>query len=173
MFDAIWLTFLIRSGAKVCNLFRSHQELSNEYFIFTWKNRLRYRRTRAIKGYITLYYIISCYILLYYFFFQANPQSTHSLGRPTPASAPTLAKVTGRPHHTRTWNTRGDERDLITRTDSRLSHEKKIKLIRSFKEPAPPYHSTRPGPVRTRLRRSAEQAPQSPPIKASQDLGTP
>ena len=85
------------------------------------------------------------------FFSQANPQSTHSLGRPTPASAPTLAKVTGRPHHTRTWNTRGDERDLITRTDSRLSHEKKFKLIRSFKEPAPPNHSTRPGPVRTKV----------------------
>ena len=46
-FDEILLKFCDRRGAKGCKSDRSHQELSNEYLIFTCKNRRRYNRERT------------------------------------------------------------------------------------------------------------------------------
>ena len=48
--DEIWLNVSIRGGAKVCTSCRSRQEFSNEYLVFTRKNRFRYSRERASQS---------------------------------------------------------------------------------------------------------------------------
>ena len=45
------MVFLLDSkGAKVCKSCRSHQELSNEYLVITWKHWRRYSRERASQS---------------------------------------------------------------------------------------------------------------------------
>ena len=46
--EALFMVFLLDSkGAKACKSCRSRQELSNEYLLFTYKNRRRYSRERV------------------------------------------------------------------------------------------------------------------------------
>ena len=47
LFGEMQLNFWFRRVAKVCTSCRSRQELSNNYLVSIWKNRLRYSRERA------------------------------------------------------------------------------------------------------------------------------
>ena len=49
--EALFMVLLLDSkGAKACKSCRSRQELSNEYFVFTYKMWLRYSRERASQS---------------------------------------------------------------------------------------------------------------------------